>query len=106
MVLLRMAKTMSQQSTSITPAAIHLMYDGGLSVSHHTPTFIFKGQVSSHIVDALYDIDQKMVQRKRVAMCSKQRSKALFRKRFAFEEQRGWLVPVAIRCFCISASDR
>lgn len=34
------------------------MYDGGLSVSHHTPTFIFKGQVSSHIVDAFYDIDQ------------------------------------------------
>ncbi|MDO5017510.1 MAG: TonB-dependent receptor [Porphyromonas sp.] len=34
------------------------MYDGGLYVSHNTPAVTLKGQVSAHLVDGNYDVDQ------------------------------------------------
>ncbi len=35
-----------------------LIYDGGLSASYHSDQFLLKGQLSSHIVNASYDVDQ------------------------------------------------
>lgn len=35
-----------------------LIYDGGLSVSYHADKFLLKGQLSSHFVNARYDVDQ------------------------------------------------
>ncbi len=34
------------------------MYDSGLLVTHHGDKFILRGQLSAHLVDALYDVDQ------------------------------------------------
>lgn len=35
-----------------------LIYDGGLSASYHADKFLLKGQLSSHFVNARYDVDQ------------------------------------------------
>lgn len=34
------------------------MYDGGLIFTHHTDKHVIHGQLSTHLVDALYDVDQ------------------------------------------------
>lgn len=34
------------------------MYDGGLLMTHHSDKYILRGQISTHLVDAVYDVDQ------------------------------------------------
>ncbi|MBR8731464.1 Vitamin B12 transporter BtuB [Porphyromonas levii] len=34
------------------------LYDGGLLVTHHADKYLLRGQISAHLVDARYDVDQ------------------------------------------------
>lgn len=66
------------------------MYDGGLLISHHANKYILRGQVSAHLVDALYDVDQDGTAKNESYVLQGEKQKLFSQELTLQGKNRGW----------------
>lgn len=89
--------TVDTETMTVAPANLdhksqydRKMYDGGVLVTHHTDQYIIRGQVSAHIVDALYDVDQDGTPKNAAFVLQGEKQK-LFSQELTLEgKDKGW----------------
>ena len=67
-----------------------LIYDGGLSASYHADKFLLKGQLSSHFVNARYDVDQDGSPADAAFALQKERQRFLSQELSMIGKNEGW----------------